>query len=136
MLSLRICIDVPTLEEGIRFYEAAFGLTVARRFKGGWAELAGGPCPIDLLPKAEGSKPSLTVTSGRTYKRHWTPLHLDFVVDDIEASVKRAREAGAVLESEIQDTPYGRGASLADPFGNGLCLIQLIGRGYDELLSP
>ena len=25
---------------------------------------------------------------------------------------------------------------LADPFGHGLCLIQFLGRGYDEIVAP
>jgi len=25
---------------------------------------------------------------------------------------------------------------LADPFGNGFCLIQFTGRGYDEIAKP
>jgi hypothetical protein len=30
----------------------------------------------------------------------------------------------------------GKIAVLADPFGNGFCLIQFIGRGYDEIAVP
>jgi hypothetical protein len=25
---------------------------------------------------------------------------------------------------------------LADPFGHGICLIEFVGRGYDEIASP
>jgi hypothetical protein len=28
---------------------------------------------------------------------------------------------------------WGRLARLSDPFGNGLCLVQFLGRGYDEI---
>jgi hypothetical protein len=27
-------------------------------------------------------------------------------------------------------------ANLADPFGHGFCLLELRGRGYDEILQP
>lgn len=27
-------------------------------------------------------------------------------------------------------------ANLADPFGNGFCLLELEGRGYDKLVAP
>jgi hypothetical protein len=27
-------------------------------------------------------------------------------------------------------------AHLADPFWHGLCLIELVGRGYDEIATP
>ncbi len=69
----------------------------------------------------------------RDYARHWTPVHLDVVVDDIEAALDRAEAAGAVRESHPDTHPWGRIVRLADPFGHGLCLIQLLGRGYDEL---
>jgi uncharacterized glyoxalase superfamily protein PhnB len=53
----------------------------------------------------------------------------------IDAAVRRARAAGATLEREIQSKKWGRLANLADPFGNGLCLLELVGRGYDELVG-
>ena len=68
----------------------------------------------------------------RHYRRHWTPVHLDFVVDDIDAALSRARQAGASVEQPPEQHAYGRLALLADPFGNGFCLLQFTGRGYDE----
>ena len=53
--------------------------------------------------------------------------------DDVDAAVERAVTAGAKLESAAKDTPYGRIAMLADPFGHGLCLLEWKGRGYDEI---
>jgi predicted enzyme related to lactoylglutathione lyase len=49
--------------------------------------------------------------------------------------VARARGAGAVLEGAIASHPWGRIALMADPFGNGFCLVQFVGRGYDEVLE-
>ena len=60
-------------------------------------------------------------------------MHLDFVVDDVELAVARAIAAGATLENGPQSHAYGRLALLADPFGNGFCLLQFTGRGYDEI---
>jgi predicted enzyme related to lactoylglutathione lyase len=37
------------------------------------------------------------------------------------------------VESEVQTHAWGRLALLADPFGNGFCLLQFTGRGYDEI---
>jgi predicted enzyme related to lactoylglutathione lyase len=71
----------------------------------------------------------------RHFDRHWTPVHLDVVVDDIDATVARALEAGATLDREIQERPYGRMANKADPFGHGFCLLQMSARGYDALLD-
>jgi predicted enzyme related to lactoylglutathione lyase len=61
-------------------------------------------------------------------------VHLDVVVDNLDAAVERARQAGAVLDSAPREAAWGRIAVLADPFGHGLCLLQFKGRGYDELL--
>jgi predicted enzyme related to lactoylglutathione lyase len=70
----------------------------------------------------------------RDYKRHWTPVHLDFVVRDIRAAVERALAAGATLEVNVKAHAYGELAMLADPWGNGFCLLQFTGRGYDEII--
>jgi predicted enzyme related to lactoylglutathione lyase len=61
-------------------------------------------------------------------------VHLDFVVQDIGAAIKRAMQAGAKLERDVSTHAYGLLALLADPFGNGFCLIEFRGRGYDEIV--
>ena len=47
-----------------------------------------------------------------------------------------AEAAGAVREGETCEAPYGRLAMFADPFGHGFCLIEFLGRGYDEIADP
>ena len=128
-----MCIDVDDLERAIAFYGEAFGFSLARRLDAGWAELAGAPVPLDLLQCLPGSSPSPRSPGVRSYERHWTPIHLDLAVDDIQAAVARAVAAGARLEVGIDRRPYGFLAVLGDPFGHGLCLLQFTGRGYDEL---
>lgn len=126
-------IDVPDVETATTFYTAAFGLTVGRRFGSDFVELLGWPAPVYLLTKQAG-----TLGAGgdrRRYDRHWTPLHLDVVVDDVDAAVARAVSAGAILEAAARDTPYGRIAMLADPFGYGFCLLAFSAKGYDALLA-
>jgi len=71
----------------------------------------------------------------RRYGRHWTPVHADIVVDDVNAAVERAVGAGAKLEAPAKDTAYGRIAMLADPFGHGFCLLQFNEQGYGALLA-
>ena len=71
----------------------------------------------------------------RDYERHWTPLHLDWVVDDIAAALARAVAAGATLEQPVRERHWGHIAVLADPFGHGFCLIPFSGEGYDALVD-
>lgn len=133
-MTLQVNVDVSDLARGIAFYEAAFGLTLARRlFGGAVAEMAGAPCPFFVLEKAAGPGATPGAATRRDYARHWTPVHLELVVPEIEPAVERAVAAGAVLEGEIATLVWGKLAVLADPFGNGFCLIELLGRGYAEV---
>lgn len=135
MLELRACIDVDDLEKAIAFYTGTFGLKLGRREGSEWAELLGASSPIDLLARPAGSPASPTTSSVREYRRHWTPVHLDFTVTDLNAVVERARAAGATLDRDIQERPWGRMANLSDPFGHGFCLLEFRGRGYDEVVG-
>jgi predicted enzyme related to lactoylglutathione lyase len=131
-VSLLVNIDVEDLERATRFYCDALGLSVGRRFDGA-IELAGMPAPIYLLQKPRGSPAAPGTEEQRRYARHWTPVHLDFVVEDLDAAIARASAAGATLEIALRAHAWGRMAQLADPFGNGFCLLQFTGRGYDEI---
>ncbi len=130
-MDLLINIDVPDLARAIEFYTAAFGLSVTRRLGPEVAELDGWPARLHLLQKSAGS---LGAAAGRRrYDRHWTPVHLDVVVDDLDAALARALAAGARAETEIRTHSWGKIVVAADPFGHGLCLIEFVGRGYDEI---
>ncbi|RYF30476.1 MAG: VOC family protein [Comamonadaceae bacterium] len=136
-MDVRICIDVDDLERGIRFYTAGLGLKAGRRLGDDWVELLGASSPIDLLVNASGTPPlGHASPQRRDYARHWTPVHLDFVVTGIDEVAQRLVNFGAVLEQPIQERRWGRMASLADPFGHGIDLLEFKGRGYDEILSP
>lgn len=128
-------IDVDDLPRATEFYSRALGLTVGRRFGEAAVELLGGSAPIYLLKNAAGTVASSASPARRDYARHWTPVHLDFVVPDLEAALARAQQAGAVLEGAVRTHAWGRIAVLADPFGHGFCLIEFLGRGYDEIAS-
>ena len=131
-MKLLVNIDVDDLDKATRFYCNALDLHVGRRFDGS-IELLGASAPIYLLENAAGTAVSARSDERRHYARHWTPVHLDFVVEDLPQSVARAHAAGATIERDIQAHAWGRIALLADPFGNGFCLIQFTGRGYDEI---
>ena len=133
MAELRLCIDVDGLQRAVDFYTQALGLRVGRRRGDSWAELLGASVPIDLLAQAAGTAPLPGKGAVREYTRHWTPVHFDVVVPELEAAMARARSAGATLEREVQNRVWGRMANLADPFGHGFCLVELRGKGYDEV---
>ena len=134
-VKLQVNVDVPDLELAIRFYRDAFGLRLSRRFEG-FVELLGAGVPIYLLEKAQGSPPFETAPGPRDYRRHWTPVHCDLVVDDLDAALERALAAGAFDAGGVSEHDFGRMASLADPFGHGFCLIEFRGQGYVELAVP
>ncbi|MBI3245217.1 MAG: VOC family protein [Deltaproteobacteria bacterium] len=132
-MELLVNIDVGDLEEAIRFYEHAVGLKLYRRlFEGTVAEMLGAASSIYLMLKQPGSSPSAYTSQLRDYQRHWMPVHLDFIVSDLDAAVARALNVGAKIEGPLQTFNWGRQACLSDPFGNGLCLVQWQGRGHDE----
>jgi predicted enzyme related to lactoylglutathione lyase len=132
-MNLLVNLDVEDVEAAVRFYTTALPLRVGRRFGSAGVELLGGSSPIYLLLKPAGSPASSTQKNLRSYERHWTPIHLDFVVENIESVVGAAQAAGAVLEEPITIKRWGKLAILADPFGHGFCLVEFIGRGYDEI---
>jgi predicted enzyme related to lactoylglutathione lyase len=134
-MRLLVNIDVPDLARAEAFYVSAFGLRVQRRFGRAGVELVGGEAPIYLLAKPAGSEAVPGTSLVRDYERHWTPVHLDFAVDDLPAARDRAVAAGARIERDIEHSAWGSIALLADPFGNGFCLLQFSERGYDAIAT-
>ena len=130
-MRLLLNIDVPDLAAAERFYVDAFGLRTGRRLGDGGLELLGAQAPIYLLQKPEGSTGA--AGQARRYARHWSPLHLDVVVDDLDAALARALAAGARQEGALREAAWGRIVQIADPLGHGWCLLQFLGKGYDEL---
>jgi predicted enzyme related to lactoylglutathione lyase len=136
MLKVVVNLDVDDIERAIFFYTRGLELKLGRRFDPSFVELLGAEVPIYLLLKEAASAPFEGALSGRDYTRHWTPVHLDFVVPDINAALQRAVIAGAVLESEVTQHAYGKLARLSDPFGHGFCLLEFKGKGYGEIEDP
>ena len=132
-MTILINIDVPSLAEGERFYVSAFGLKPGRKLGDTVLEMTGWPVAVYLLEKPAGTIGA--ALKEREYTRHWTPVHVDVVVPDLDHAVELAMAAGAVVEGGPADTSYGRIAMLADPFGHGFCLIEFNSSGYDSVLS-
>jgi predicted enzyme related to lactoylglutathione lyase len=133
--TLLINIDVNDLDRARTFYCNVFNLHVGRRLGDRVLELLGAAAPIYLLLKASGTTANSRMKATRSYDRHWTPVHLDFVVDDVDAAVSKAVAAGATLEDAATTHVWGRIAHLSDPFGHGICILQFRNRGYDEIAS-
>jgi PhnB protein len=104
--------------EAIEFYRRVFGATERLRMPGpggtiGHAELALG----DSLLMLSDEYPDMGVRGPRTVGG--TPVTLMVYVEDVDAVVERAVEAGATVVRPLQDAFYGdRTALLEDPFGH------------------
>ncbi len=124
-MELETTIDVDDLDRAVEFYCGGLGLDLVER-NPDWARLALDGQTFWLCPFAAG--PHGTIT--RDFRRHWTPIHLDFIVDDVDKAVERALAAGGRVEGEIRRNypePIGCRsdiANLSDPAGNGVDLIQ------------
>lgn len=123
-------IDVPDLALAIDFYSAALGLKLSRVIEDDVAELTGASSVIYLLQNPAGSYPVSTLSLVRHYSRHWTPVHMDFVVDDVTKAAQRALDAGAIQESECIEWNGSKCITFSDPFGHGFCIIEFVGETY------
>lgn len=134
MSRLIVNIDVPNLDSAIQFYTMGLGCELRRTlFETTIAEVLLDDAPIYLIEQKEGTKPYPGAERGRTFKRHWTPVHLDVVVTDIKSAVVRALKAGAAQAGELSNNSWGVLAPLSDPFGHGICLVEFSEKGYDTI---
>ena len=118
-------IDVDDLDAAVAFYVSGLGFVERRRlFEDTACELSAGSSLVYLVAEPAGSAAFPGGTESRRYSRHWTPVHLDIVVPDLDAAVARAVAAGATLERPARPEGTWREAQLSDPFGNGFCLLQ------------
>ena len=90
-MEILLNLDVPDLAAAEACYCAAFGLHPGRRIGTDGTELLGAAVPIWLLVKPAGSTGA--AEDARSYQRHWTPLHVDVVVDALEPALGRALAA-------------------------------------------
>lgn len=131
-MELLINIDVPDLAAGVAFYRDGVGFEFRRYlFDRLVAEMSLGAIRVFLLEQADGSIAVPGSKHSRAYDDHWTPIHLDIVVDDLEAATERAVAAGARMPEQTGERDWGRINVMRDPFGHGFCLIQFRGSDYD-----
>lgn len=114
-MKIIINIDVPELAPAVAFYTAALGLAHSRTLDDDIAELTGASATLYLLQKDPGTRAVRQPAIGRDYHRHWTPVHFDLVVPDVDAAATRALAAGAQQETGHVDWRGSRCISFSDP---------------------
>jgi len=123
MAKISISIDVPDLPRAVDFYSAALDCKKVRDQSATSVVLAAENIEIWLLEKKSGTNPLKDNPATRGYERHWTPIHLDFLITDVAGAVARIVEAGGTHEGG-EKGEWGEIAFCADPFGNGFCVIR------------
>src|SRR5258708_19709700 len=112
-MEFSICIDVDNVERAVEFYGRGLGLTVVEK-RPDWAQIKLGDQTCWIMKAPAGAQGQIS----RDYRRHWTPVHLDFAVDDIDAAVKRAPDAAGKLQRQIHPHPKAPIPNLAHPSVN------------------
>ena len=79
-MDLLVNVDIDDLEKAAAFHSSVLGLKIGRRFGVFGVEMLGASAPLYLIVKSAGTQTSDASLQRRTYERHWTPVHLDFVV--------------------------------------------------------
>lgn len=123
MPTISICIDVSDMKKGIEFYTKAIGCDLVNE-NDEYTELSAEGVTVYLVEREEGSNPLINGEAQRSFKRHWTPVHLDVKVTDLEGCVALVEELGGVKEGE-NSGDWGSIAFCSDPFGNGFCVMKL-----------
>ena len=121
--SVHLSIDVPNLEAGLRFYVNVFGFREKDRPFPTMAVLDANNLTVCMHEKAAGTRSSPGGSDVRRYERHWTPVHVDVHVEDLDAALEKIRAEGGLVETEFRTEGPMPVAFCSDPFGNGLCVI-------------
>lgn len=120
----RVILPVANIDRAARFYSAVLGQPGARVSPGRHYFDCGGTILACFDPR----------TDGDGYDPEPNPEWLYFAVDDLEATYRACRDAGAVFaEDEVHDDPAGeiavrpwgeRSFYVLDPFANKLCFVD------------
>ena len=123
MMKISVSIDVSNLKKAETFYVEALGCKKVRNQGDNMVVLAVENSDIYLQEKEAGTKPLKSGDIVRNYERHWTPIHLDFLCENVDEVVSKVLELGGTHEGG-ESADWGAIAYCADPFGNGFCLIN------------
>ncbi len=119
MVNVRYMVD--DVDEAIAFYSKLLGFELLTSASPAFADvkrgnlrlLLAGPASSAGRPMPDGRKPG---------PGGWNRIH--FVVDNIDADVRRLRDAGATFRNDIVTSPSGKQILLEDPSGNVVELFQ------------
>ena len=123
MIKVSISIDVPDLKKAESFYVEALGCKKVRDQGDNMIVLSTDNTDIYLIKREAGSAPIKSSDIIRNYQRHWTPIHLDFLREDVTEVISRIEEFGGLHEGG-ESGDWGSIAYCSDPFGNGFCVIN------------
>ncbi len=123
MIKISVSIDVPNLKQAETFYINALGCRKSRDPTEGMSVISTENCDIYLQEKKSGTSPVPSATVERDYSRHWTPIHLDFLTENVDDVVSKVLQFGGQHEGG-ESGEWGSIAYCADPFGNGFCVIN------------
>lgn len=122
MIKISVSIDVANVKEGEDFYIEALGCKKLRD-QGSMSVISAGNCDIYLQANESGTQPIPSEAVKRDYSRHWTPVHLDFLAENVDEIVEKILKLGGQHEGG-ESGDWGAIAYCADPFGNGFCVIN------------
>ena len=103
-----VLVYVPDVEEAVRFYEKAFGLT--RRFvhESGYGELDTGGTALGFVSEALAASNGTSFRKNRAKDAKAAGVEIAFVTDDPKAAYARAVKAGAARVSAPKKKPWGQ----------------------------
>jgi len=123
LIKISVSIDVSSLKKAEVFYVGALGCKKVRDQGSNMVVLSVENADIYLQEKAAGTKPLKSSGIVRNYERHWTPIHLDFLCENVDEMVLKILEHGGLHEGG-ENGDWGSIAYCVDPFGNGFCVIN------------
>ena len=123
MIKITVSIDVSNLKKAETFYVEALGCKKVRDQGSSMVVLSVENSDIYLQEKEPGTKPLVSSSVARDYERHWTPVHLDFICDNLDEIILKILKFGGLHEGG-ESGDWGSIAYCADPFGNGFCVIN------------
>jgi catechol 2,3-dioxygenase-like lactoylglutathione lyase family enzyme len=119
MVNVRYMVD--DVDEAIAFYSKLLGFELLTSASPAFADVKRGNLRLLLAgPESSAGRP---MPDGRKPgPGGWNRIH--FVVDNIEADVRRLRDAGATFRNDVVTGPGGKQILLEDPSGNVVELFQ------------